>query len=776
MSLESNSRRWLFCFLCLSFIILYLHSMIAAQTRRAFLVGINDYVPAGEYKLPECRKKPLKNLRGCINDVDAINGILQAQFLFNNENIHILKNGEATRERIISDFKKYLIQKVSPGDTCVFYYSGHGSWVKNLKSNEEDHRDETLVPADWYRGRRDIRDKELKKLFNQVLDKKANLTVIVDACHSGSISRGIPVQRMYRAAPPGSCIISESPDERETPAERGALILSAARSFQEASEFFDENTGTHHGLFTWALLNVLRSCSINESVATIMLRVDALMQSEGREQRVTLHHPTTEAPLELIKKPLFGTKLGERFGIIAAVDRVRGDKIILQAGFAAGIRKNCQLRKITDGAEHSTVLVRVTNVEGLNRSQAKVISGNTENIESGDLFEIHKWVASREARMRIWIPTSPHSLKDLTVFSDKLRKLKIKGIIDWVEDPTEQEPTHVLEWYKSYWRIHTPGGKIMNLGKHPEPDRILKTILSSPSKRNETPGLFVQLPVSLRLNKAVRAEIDDYKDSVKIQSSRKNAHYILAGRYINGSIQYTWLLPGVTGGDKKSFVLPKRTEWLNTENIKVQLRKIAIKFSNLLLRLVRIRAWFQLPSPPDKGEFPYLLALKNADTGTLKTTGPLKDGEIYGLVLKANRKRLEGVEEKQKRYVYVFSIDNHGKSTLLFPPKTRSNSENYFPAANNWPMEINLGKKKLFAIGSPFGMDTYVLLTTAEAISNPNVLEFQGVHKGGFRGHFKTPLERLLYITGSAVRGAAGTTDMNWSIQRLHILSINGKK
>ncbi|MBK8141780.1 MAG: hypothetical protein IPK57_12810 [Chitinophagaceae bacterium] len=48
-----------------------------------------------------------------------------------------------------------------------------------------------MVPSDtWKPGVQDIRDKELAKVYNAFLDKGVKLTVIMDCCHSGSLSRG----------------------------------------------------------------------------------------------------------------------------------------------------------------------------------------------------------------------------------------------------------------------------------------------------------------------------------------------------------------------------------------------------------------------------------------------------------------------------------------------------------------------------------------------------------------------------------------------------------
>jgi len=58
----------------------------------------------------------------------------------------------------------------------------------------------------------------------------------VDACHSGSISRGIPVPVQSRSLPPNECDVADPPDNEKSPAEKGALIFSAAQDFQAALE------------------------------------------------------------------------------------------------------------------------------------------------------------------------------------------------------------------------------------------------------------------------------------------------------------------------------------------------------------------------------------------------------------------------------------------------------------------------------------------------------------------------------------------------------------
>ena len=68
--------------------------------------------------------------------------------------------------------------------------------------------------------------------------------------------------------------------------------------------------------------------------------------------------------------------------------------------------------------------VQVTEVYGLNFCQAEVIQGDAGEIRVGDLFEIDRWAASREARMRVWIPGSNLSRERLLRISREIGALK----------------------------------------------------------------------------------------------------------------------------------------------------------------------------------------------------------------------------------------------------------------------------------------------------------------------------------------------------------------
>ena len=733
-----------------------LFSSLNAQTRRAFLVGINEYSPQKVSSSP-CRKK-YSNLSGCINDVEAMAAIFESKFDFKQENIHTLINEKATRNNIINKLNRYLVIEANPGDICVFYFSGHGSQVRNSKSSEYDGYDETLVPADSYKGAQDIRDKELKKIFNSILNKKIQLIAIIDSCHSGSISRGIPFPIKFKALEPNDCDVADPPDKDESPAKKGALIFNASQDFERAIEFIDEDENAH-GLFTWALLNVLRNVSIEESAQNIILRVNALMHSEGQYQE-----PNLEGLQEQRMKSLFGFKPGTHSKVTATVINIKNEDIILQGGIAAGIRENCEFRHISEKEKNSEIQLKIIKTEGINRSKAKLIFGDITKIQKGDLYEMVRWGAFPETELKLWIPMSNFSHEMLIHIALKIKETcNINGIV-WITDPTEINPSFTITWNNSEWILNTPTQIQINLGKTPNLSELNRQLHLNHSNKKQS--LFLQLPLSSEFSSFIKNEMVEYNTLIKILSSPVESHYILGGRLNEKKIEYAWILPNMMKIKNQSFPLPVRTDWTLLDKT-VSYSDTLFKIKERILQIAYIRAWMQLSSPPDTGMFPYRLALKNAETFELKTAGPLIEGEKYDLIL--FKKETNITYEIEKRYIYVFVIDSYGKGTLLFPLSEVLNSENCFPIQENLPPSlIELSKGGLFDVTSPFGIDTFILLTSAEPISNPDVLNFNGVRRGKVKGQL-SPLEKLLWGVGLTRSKNLHITHTGWSIERLSI-------
>ena len=144
------------------------------MAKRAVLIGINKY------------QVPGADLQGCVNDVKNLSHALTTYYGFADKDITTLTDAQATKKAMERAIKK-LIAKGRRDDVLVLHYSGHGSNVPDDNGDEADHRDEILCPTDldW---KNPFRDDWLRKALGK-LRREVNLTVIMDCCHSGTITR-----------------------------------------------------------------------------------------------------------------------------------------------------------------------------------------------------------------------------------------------------------------------------------------------------------------------------------------------------------------------------------------------------------------------------------------------------------------------------------------------------------------------------------------------------------------------------------------------------------
>lgn len=169
-----------------------------ASKGRALLVGINQY-----------QSPQISRVLGAEEDVWATRQFIQTKYGFTEAEIHTLTGSQATRARILAEFRDWLVGDTLPGDRVFFLYSGHGSTVPDDNGDEEDGRDETIVPYDTQllpnRTENQIRDDEFNALIEQL---SGRLSVLVfDSCHSGTVTRAVgettpPEQLGARYLPP----------------------------------------------------------------------------------------------------------------------------------------------------------------------------------------------------------------------------------------------------------------------------------------------------------------------------------------------------------------------------------------------------------------------------------------------------------------------------------------------------------------------------------------------------------------------------------------------
>jgi hypothetical protein len=178
-----------------------------------------------------------------------------------------------------------------------------------------------------------------------------------------------------------------------------------------------------------------------------------------------------------------------------------------------------------------------------------------------------------------------------------------------------------------------------------------------------------------------------------------------------------------------------------------------------------VHGWLELannPADASTADFFSLSLIPATGTAPLATDKPAHQGDLLKMALVSSSRVIE------RRWVYVLDIDCHGQGTVLYP---HNYGENQFPNDADNGRQIILPGAPTLRIGPPYGVDTLILLSTAQPLSDPYMLNFEGVASRGARGA-ASPLEKLLGQTSGGTRGFSGDVPTNWGIGLMTLESI----
>lgn len=238
-----------------------------AETKRALLVGISDYGNAME--------DPNKwaNISGA-NDIL----LLSPLFIEHGYSVTSLVDRQATHAGITAALEK-LANDSKKGDTVYVHFSMHGQPFEDLNGDEEDGWDEALIPVDAemlytegvYEGKNHLLDDELEVYFNNIRNKlgpEGQLIVILDACHSGTASRGDDDH--IRGTREGFTRSGKdyTPDRTQetndyftvasTKGQAPVTFIEACRSYQVNREVRDVDTNTWYGSLSYYIAKSMK--------------------------------------------------------------------------------------------------------------------------------------------------------------------------------------------------------------------------------------------------------------------------------------------------------------------------------------------------------------------------------------------------------------------------------------------------------------------------------------------------------------------------------------
>jgi metacaspase-1 len=280
------------------------------MARRALLVGLNHYPDPGN------------QLRGCVNDVRQTSEMLQQRHGFDAaRGIKLLIDARATTRAIVKELR-WLLDGSAAGDVLVFHYSGHGAQVPDRHGDEHDGLDEIICPydLDWDDP---FTDDDLFEIVKD-LAPGANLTVVLDCCHSGTglrrpIGPGVAARPKYVPAPsaaeqpvarPARRLESLGGAVRQTraaaavtrfgarAAARGAILIAGCRANQVSADAWID--GEFHGALTYYLWKAAAEAQFQATYAQLARRTRSLLVENDYDQI-----PQLEGPGALLERTAF---------------------------------------------------------------------------------------------------------------------------------------------------------------------------------------------------------------------------------------------------------------------------------------------------------------------------------------------------------------------------------------------------------------------------------------------------------------------------------------
>lgn len=271
-----------------------------AKTKRALLIGISDYGNANE------DPNNWANISGA-NDIALLTPLFKQQGF----SVTSIVDKQATYSNITKALKR-LANSCKKGDIVYLHFSMHGQPFEDLNGDETDGWDEALIPVDAqmyyvkgkYEGKNHLIDDELERYVSEIRSKlgtQGELFVVLDACHSGTSSRGDDDH--VRGVREGFTRSGKNytPDRsKETngyfrvPTKAGqspVTFIEACRSYQVNKEILNQENKTWYGSLSYYIAKAMASNKIDKSGKWI----DVVKASMSGDRRVRKQNMVIES-------------------------------------------------------------------------------------------------------------------------------------------------------------------------------------------------------------------------------------------------------------------------------------------------------------------------------------------------------------------------------------------------------------------------------------------------------------------------------------------------
>ena len=334
-----------------------------SPVKHALVVAISNYSPTSGFRHIDAD-----------NDLKIIMKLLGQQGF---TDTIVLQNQQATKEGFMQSFRK-LRSNVHQGDIVYIHFSTHGQQIEDLNGDETDGMDEAIALYDAqtrstsdYKGQNHLTEDEFGLLVEQLrkdLGKEGDLLVMIDACHSGSMSRGVDTAIIRGGYPPimitqqessiktrggNAPIRSAGAGKNEVPDNKSVgmfshlnqskkddlanyVAISACENDEVSSEYYYNHN--YFGPLTFAFLNAVLNNSSEQYTYTklfhdIQFEMISMFENYKTKQTPTMESSESGGPDKII----FGGKNLNQQHFYTINKFTAPDKIIIGGGNISGI-------------------------------------------------------------------------------------------------------------------------------------------------------------------------------------------------------------------------------------------------------------------------------------------------------------------------------------------------------------------------------------------------------------------------------------------------------
>ncbi|KAK5999138.1 hypothetical protein PT974_01527 [Cladobotryum mycophilum] len=388
--------------------------------RYALLVGVDHYLNDGSRRHQNGNTVSLKDLNGCVNDVESIRELLERVYSF--EDISMLvspscaplesKTTDAVEPTQLSDPDRLptfsnmkrefesIRDKAVSGDFFFFHFSGHGARIDRVaRSPLGREKDPSLMTADYCCGKPAVRGWQLNRWLKRLNQKGIQVVVSLDSCHSGGAWRGddakcrtpdnwssvpnLPVDELAASQEEEDDAAAESASrtaELETSWSlnpEAFTLMTACSTDQKAAE--RNHNGKIGGAFTHELLKYLKD---NEYYVTYRMTRDHLQAKLN-----------PQTPVSLLWE--FGALLDIPLGV-----QFEGCRAIIPAGRAHGVHQGSEFAPFP---LTSTLTLSIDYVEEF-KSSARISAETREVLgQYKNMVMTSRWSLGKGCTLRVLV-------------------------------------------------------------------------------------------------------------------------------------------------------------------------------------------------------------------------------------------------------------------------------------------------------------------------------------------------------------------------------------